>query len=114
MAQKTVDRDSDSSSSSEHSPRGETPTKQFAPTPTDLDSVDPDQDALVGVRSLDDRFNEAQLVVLVSKKDEYRCAGKKQRKEIAQRTGEIFASEILSAGVKMSEAGRAALFEVCG
>ncbi|KAJ3536050.1 hypothetical protein NMY22_g6211 [Coprinellus aureogranulatus] len=77
----------------------------------DLDSLDPEQDDLVGEKSLDDRFTDDQLERLVAMKDEYRLAGKKQRKELAHKMGEAFAAEIIGSGKDLSKSERGALME---
>ncbi|KAJ3518423.1 hypothetical protein NMY22_g13685 [Coprinellus aureogranulatus] len=101
MGKRRTEDDEDSSSMSEHLPAALDRTQ--ASQSEDGDGIDPEQDALVGETPLDDRFNEEQLWRLHLKKDEYWCGGKKQRKEIAQKTGEVFASEMLAAGVNMTE-----------
>lgn len=106
------DTSNSEASSSEHSPSPTPTSSSKPPRSQQADLVDPEQDALVGKTSLDDRFNEEQLRRLVLKKDEYRCAGKKARKELALRMGETFVTEMLKSGVKISESERAALLEV--
>lgn len=98
-----------SSRSQSRSEKRETPLKDSPGT----DSLDPEQDELVGETPLDNRFNQEQLELLVSRKDEYRHAGMKQRKELAFKTGQMIASRMIASGVDMSERHRAALFEVC-
>lgn len=110
MAESSSDNEGHLSSASAHSPV-ETSAPLIPPSP-DSDSLDAEQDALVGEKSLDDRFNRAQLELLVSRKDEYRHAGAKQRKELALRTGETMALEMITSGVNMSETDRAALYDV--
>lgn len=109
MADTASGNNHDMSSSSEKSP---TLSTKALDQEREEDSVDPAQDALVGEKSLDDRFNESQLRVLVSKKDEYRAATGKQRKELALKTGEAFAKEMSNAGIRMSESDRAGLYDV--
>ncbi|KAJ3533225.1 hypothetical protein NMY22_g7427 [Coprinellus aureogranulatus] len=101
------------SSPSEHSPPPEQEEHQ-AQQRDDIgesDSVDPAQDALVGNKSLDDRFNDDQLRELILRKDEYRCASAKQRKELAFKTGETLVKDMLRNGVKMSEDERGIFME---
>ncbi|KAJ3533261.1 hypothetical protein NMY22_g7407 [Coprinellus aureogranulatus] len=100
---------SDRSSSSEQEP-SEGKARQTS-VQEGLNSLDPEQDDLVGEKSLDDRFTDKQLERLVGMKDEYRLAGKKQRKELAHKIGEEFASEIIASGKDLSQSERGALME---
>jgi hypothetical protein len=107
-----MDSDNNNSSSSEHSPAPNLHNNDRG-SGKDTDTVDPIQDTLVSEKSLDNWFNDAQLWVLVSKKDEYRGAGAKQHKELALKMGEMFATDMISSGVRMSESDCAALLDVC-
>lgn len=63
-------------------------------------------------RKLDERFTKAQLNHLLGLKERYRLASPRERREIAQNTGELFRDEIIQTGKVITEKETGYLFDV--